>query len=601
MMESNCFRYDLFTSTQIPDYCNFYNKETMGINWEQIKEQIIAETNCIICNDVNININEVVDLFINTVKYPLDNKDLDGIQTRLPNALQKILVDPLSLADKNAFFPEIGVIEPFLRKVLFLTKFNLYEKIRSEKKGLAAIISCLDLNPENIDYNSKNQFSNNSIFFSNHLVKAYNLRNLEGHNCTAWSNSGLYDSLRSVLVVYIYVTYIHKRELKVAIDPFDVTPYLTLEVKKIKELQSRFVHIEGKEEIAEINLYAKEFLEEDCDSDGKEENEEIQIAREGTIDNLRKSLKERKMVILGDIGMGKSTTLLYLHLQDAISALSNSSTPIPIYLELKNQSDKDTLIEKIKIKLNLDIVIVHELLNKGRLNIFLDGLNEIENKFKVSVFKQILNLITDYPANFFIIASRPNHYNREFDNQFANIKLPVFILQKMVDKQITEFLSKNGPKVKDYILREITNNDRLKKIIQTPLMLIMLIAVVIKEGSIPNEKAKIIKAFIFSLYDREQKQIIDFDKDLYHLLLCFLGHQTKALTGSNSGLDRDKYILPLLQHRKEELGVTVNLLDFLRKSIDLNILVNDNNQFSFSHEVFQEYYAAEYLHLLRKS
>ena len=128
----------------------------------------------------------------------------------------------------------------------------------------------------------------------------------------------------------------------------------------------------------------------------------------------------------------------------------------------------------------------------------------------------------------------------------------------------------------------------------------MLIAVVLKEGKIPSEKGKIIRAFMISLYDREQKQIIDFDIDLFHLLLCYLGFQTRDLTGSNSGLDRDSIILPLLQSRKEQLGTPVNLLDFLKKAIDLNILVNDNNQFSFSHELYQEYYAAEYLHQLMK-
>ncbi|MBK6642423.1 MAG: hypothetical protein IPG39_14955 [Bacteroidetes bacterium] len=84
-----------------------------------------------------------------------------------------------------------------------------------------------------------------------------------------------------------------------------------------------------------------------------------------------------------------------------------------------------------------------------------------------------------------------------------------------------------------------------------------------------------------SLYLREQKQIIDFDVELFHLLLCYLGFQTRDLTGSNSGLDRDEYIIPILEQRKEQLGVPINLLDFLRKAIDLNILVNDNNQVQF--------------------
>ena len=84
-------------------------------------------------------------------------------------------------------------------------------------------------------------------------------------------------------------------------------------------------------------------------------------------------------------------------------------------------------------------------------------------------------------------------------------------------------------------------------------------------------------------------------------MLCFLGFQSRDLTGSNSGIERDEYILPLLEQRKEQLGIQVNLIDFLRKAIDLNIIVNENNLYSFSHELYQEYYAAEYLHQLMKS
>ncbi len=572
----------------------------MEINWTQIKKEIIAEIQEIISSDSRINLNEMVDLFIKVITFSVENNDLKGIQTRMPNALQKIFVENLSRIDKNAFFPEAGVFEPYLRKVLFLVNNSEYIRICSESKEnrLKAIISILNLNPNNVSPSWTSLSQNQSTHFAEHYIKAYNLRNFEAHNCTEWTNSKLYDELRSALVFYIYTTFRYQLELKVAINPFDVSSYLVKEIQKIKVLQSRFVHIEGKEKMAEIDLYAKELFENS--NENEDIDDDTQITREGTIDYLRKTVKERKLVILGDVGMGKSTTLLYLHLIDAQESLKNSQKPIPIYIELKNLTEKDILVEKIMSRLNLDSEIAQELLSRGRLNIFLDGLNEIENKIKSSIFKQIGNLINDYPNNFYLITSRPQHYNREFDNQINNLKLPVFILQKMGDKQIIEFLSKNGSQVKEYLLKEINENERLKKIIQTPLMLTMLIAVVLKEGKIPSEKGKIIRAFMISLYDREQKQIIDFDIDLFHLLLCYLGFQTRDLTGSNSGLDRDSIILPLLQSRKEQLGTPVNLLDFLKKAIDLNILVNDNNQFSFSHELYQEYYAAEYLHQLMK-
>lgn len=555
----------------------------MKIDWTTIKKEIKIETRNILPKEPKIKIDEVLELFIQVLMFPVETTDgkISGLSERVPNAFHKIVIERLSRIDINTYFGDAVKIEPYLRKILFLTNERAYTQIHNDKDGLSSILRELGL------YQTP---------FKAELNITYELRNDESHQCESWSTSEIWTKLRSVFVMYLYATYKYQKALKVAIYPLDVSQYLNSEVQRIKFLQSRFVHIEGKETFTEVDLYARELIESD-----EEETEDEQEVREGTIDNLRKTIKERKMVLLGDVGMGKSTTLLFLHLQDAQAALLDNKKNIPVYLELKNLTDKDSILEKIESKLKLDSAIFEELLNKGRLNIFLDGLNEIEKNIKVSVFNQINNLLEEYSNNFFLFTGRPQHYNREFDNTLLKRKIPVFTLQKMGDKQIDDFISKNGKTVKDYLLNEINSNERLKRIIQTPLMLTMLIAVVLKEGKIPNEKGKIIRAFMHSLYLREQKQIIDFDIELFHMLLCYLGFQTRDLTGSNSGLDREEYIIPILEQKKEQLGVPINLLDFLRKAIDLNILVNDNNQYSFSHELYQEYYAAEFFYQYTKS
>jgi predicted NACHT family NTPase len=484
--------------------------------------------------------------------------------------------------------------------MLYIIDKPSYQHFTSSKDGLGSLISILGLNPNNVNYSWTTLHSNQKAFFAEHLIKTYNLRNLESHNCTEWTNSRLYDELRSVLVMYLFATYRHFKDLKNAVEPNDLTDYLQKQIQYFKVWQNRFVHIEGREDFAEVDLYAREIFEDSEDINEDEKLDNIKVAREGKIDELRKSLTEKAMVILGEVGMGKSTTLQYLHYKDSKIVLQEKNSPIPIYFELKNLTDKDNLIQKIKDRIGKDYDFTTGLMKKGKFSICLDGLNEIEKNIKVKVFTQIKNLISDYPENFYIITSRPQGYNREFDDALQNRIIPVFVLQKMQNSQIKEFLEKNGSKVRDYIQSEIDANDRLRKLVQTPLMLLMLVAVVEREGKIPSEKGKIIRAFMHSLYDREQKQIIDFDKDTFHMMLCYLGYHTRDLTGSNSGLDRDEFIIPILEDRKKELGLAINLLDFLRKALDLNILVNDDNQYSFTHELYQEYYAAEFIHQVRK-
>ncbi|MDB4710968.1 NACHT domain-containing protein [Flavobacteriales bacterium] len=559
----------------------------MKIDWTEIKKEIIAETSAGVSLNRNIKLDAVLSLFIEVLLFPVEEKNLIGLQTRLPSALKKLFSDPISRTDKNAFFGEVAVIEPFLRKVLYLTNYTLYKKIVADKKGLGAIIACLKLNPDKVDFSDPSKINKNSINFSYDLAKAYNLRNIEGHNCSEWSNSRLYDELRSALVIYIYTTFRHYKKLKIAINPFDVTPYLNSFVNRVNSLQNKFIHIRGKESIDEIPLYGREFI--------VDENEET-TPREGTIKELRKQIKERKMVVLGDVGMGKSTTLIYLALDDAKACLNDNSKSIPVYIELKNLNEKFDLRNSLNNQIKIDNLLLDELLRMGKLNLYLDGLNEIEKNIKPKIFRQIHSLIERFPLNFFLITSRPQHYNREFDD--IKSKIPVFSLQKMKEKQIEEFINKNGENVKSLILAELNQNERLKKLVQTPLILTILISVVIRDGEIPSEKGILIKSFMHSLYHREQQQIIDFDVELFHILLCYLGFQTRDLSGSNSGLDKDEYIIPLLQQRKEELGTSVNIIDFLKKAKDLNILVSDVNQISFSHELYQEYYAAEFLHQL---
>lgn len=572
----------------------------MVLNWEEIKNAILVEVKEILLTETTFKIDEVLELFVKVLLFPISKTELEGVTTRIPNSLQKILIENITRLDKNSFFPDIAKIEPYFRKILFLVDSESYEQIEVNKDGLGAVITALGLNINNVNFNWTSLSSAQRTNFAEHLIKVYNLRNLESHNCKDWSNARLYEELRSILVMYLFATNKHFNELKLKVEPNDLTDYLKRQILIFKIWQSRFVHLEGKEDFMEIDLYAKESFEE-SDDENEEDNYEIKKAREGKIDDLRKKITEKQMIVLGEVGMGKSTTLQYLHYKDSQKGLQNIEEPIPIYFELKNLTERDSIVEKIIDRLGVNRAFILEMLKKGRLSIFLDGLNEIEKNIKVKVFTQIKNMLSDFPNNSYIISSRPQAYNREFDDLIQNRKIPVFILQKMEDFQINEFLSKNGKEVKSQILDEISANERIKKIIQTPLMLTMLIEVVKIESKIPSEKGKIIRAFIFSLYEREQKQFIDFDKDTFHLLLCYLGYETRNLTGSNSGLDRDEYILPILEERKKHLGLTIDLVDFLRKTTDLYILVKDDNQYSFSHEQYQEYYAAEYIHQFRKS
>jgi len=83
----------------------------------------------------------------------------------------------------------------------------------------------------------------------------------------------------------------------------------------------------SKWESRQIKLYAREEVDID---------DETRQLREGYIEPLWQKMPERQLMLLGEAGMGKSTTLQCLVLANAKHCLQQpGSENIPIYLELK--------------------------------------------------------------------------------------------------------------------------------------------------------------------------------------------------------------------------------------------------------------------------
>lgn len=555
---------------------------------DKIKRIICKEVSSIFANEP-IKIDDIIDCFINTVLYSLEDASakLDGIETRFFTSIIDLFGPDKE--KRNSAFAEFVKFEPYFRKLLYLTNKSALSTIEAGKKGLSPLIKQLKLNPENKDIFSKTP---ESLYGENHyiehLCRAYHLRNKESHHCEDFNMVELAHNIQSVLVVYLYSTIVNYKQLIKRIDIIGLNSYLEDEIDLFKQLQKTHIDINGVETFKEIDLFANEIIDID-------ESLENQLPRRGTIDSLRNVIPEKQMIILGEVGMGKSTTIQYLHYRDAEACLADNSKAIPVYIELKNLIRDINLLDKIITKLGFKQELTIEFLKKGRFIIFLDGLNEIGKDIKTDIFKQIDSLTTDYPLNKIILTSRPLSYQREFDNLTIKRQIPVFLLQTMQDSQIEEFLDKNGKDVKELILKEINGNPKLKEMIVTPLILSMLINVVRKTQKIPSNKVLIVKSFMLNILNRE-KRVEEIDVELYHILLCNLAFKSRQLSGANSGMSQNLYVIPLLKELTDTLGVqSLNIWDFLKKTRDLHILTKEKEQYSFTHELYQEYYAAEYL------
>ncbi|GAA4022105.1 hypothetical protein GCM10022386_01350 [Flavobacterium cheonhonense] len=566
------------------------------INWEAIKKAIFEETKKIFKDYTEEQLMELIQLFELCLSVKLNNSDLklDGIESRISNALQIILVDDVGKPKKTALFTDFAKIEPFFRKVLYLVNQGKYEKFDKEKKGLSALIGALSLNPGNIDFEIEDaEKLKTTNFKAYHLLKAYKLRNLESHLCENWSLKELYENIENILIVYILVVDRWKNELAEIISnenlqkEQDFKPYLNSVKEDFKSRIGRFVHIKGHEDIRlSHNLVIENGIND-------QENERIE--RRGSVNDLRKSsVPEKRMLIWGDAGMGKSTTLEYLAYVDADKKLKDPLNNIPVYISLGLLTDKSVSIKNtIFSKIGVDEVLGERMLVEGRINLFLDAINEIprddSNQLKTIRLREIQSLVKIYKKCFIILSNRPQD-----ENIFKEV--PVFQLQKMDIEQIEIFLNRNTDSKAEAqaILKNIKEDDRLEKIIRVPLMLSRLIEIYKVSGEIPKSEGEIIGKFIQSLYLREieEKKDGNFHVKTIHTLLRHLGYWSLENKDTNSGMPENE-VLNYFLESKQKYGLTIDIIYVLEIVTQLGILEKRDNLYTFAHQAYQDYFHSQ--------
>lgn len=565
-------------------------------NWSTIKEYLNenfdVDFQTLLSNE-DFSFEKLLNLFdrvcsVSEVKealnhYCVEESNLTSVRTNLAIKLEKYISDIISIANGNQFD---GLMAACLKE-LFKT-FSLLDRTNIDK--------FFGKNEDKSPTYEPSFFANQIDEFGEDVKRSYDIRNAVAHSGSL-EKKNLSNDIYSLINTYLYVTLkyypiiIQKLEQKEGKE-LNFTPYLKKTIAQFKKKISRFVHLDTQEDLNISEAYVIEYDLEDYNKNIEEEG--LKQERRGTVDSLRKSnVPEKRMMLWGDAGMGKSTTMEYLVYQDAKKCLQDSTANIPVYIALGILTEQTQSIkEAIFSKLDVSKEIGESLLKKGRLNLFLDGINEIPKdvNFQLRTYrnKELQKLLLDHPNSFFILSNRPQD-----ENIFEN--MPVFQFQKMDDNQLILFLDRNcsHKPTKKKIADELKINERLKRIIRTPLMLSRLIIVVTQKGEIPKSRGEIIDEFIQGLYIREQieKKDAAFDKRLIHRLLSRLGYYSLEEKGTNSGLTENEIINEFTKCRNE-FGFSLDVFYVLKIANELNILEEQDDKYVFAHQEYQDYYHA---------
>ncbi|NCI51400.1 NACHT domain-containing protein [Sediminibacterium roseum] len=569
----------------------------MQENWDKIKIHIHKETKKAIAGRFHCNELDLIEVFRKVLIFPINNPAirLNGLETRVMHALDKVFNNGQTKADNHSYFLEIAKIEPFLRKILYLINPERYQQLAATRSGLNSFVKELGLNSGNIKLAmaSASNYQNNPQLLDK-IIEVYHLRNIESHECDEWTSAELHSHIQNALIVCLFTIDKHLQQISQVLDPYfanqgkDFTDYLNMVINTFEEKMKRFIHIRGKEDFKLSSSIAIELSAPEKDQERAE--------RKGNILDLRNNeIPEKRMAIWADAGMGKTTTLEYLSYLDSKDKLTDNQKPLPVYLALGLLTDKNvTIKQSILIKIGVDAEYGDRLLSEGKIHLFLDGLNEIpkDDNFSLRTIRhrEIQNLLTQYQETFIILSNRPQDIN-----DFRNI--PVFMLQKMDRDQVRDFVTKNtsdNPNIAGQILTAIDEDERLFRIIKTPLMLSRLIEISRVMGELPKSEGEIIRSFINSLYrrEREEKKDANFDVKKIDRLLRYLGHITLEKYGTNSGISEDE-VLNHFVECKTKYGFEIDTIYVLDTVTQLNILERNGTQYTFAHQAYQDYFHSQ--------
>ena len=207
---------------------------------------------------------------------------------------------------------------------------------------------------------------------------------------------------------------------------------------------------------------------------------------------------DRRMLLLGSPGSGKTVTLLHIAQQLIAEAQKDENAPVPLLVNLskfqpsipqsrlfgfisRKRSEIELSDKRIEHWLGTEFTVNPDIsdeiaktwIGEGRIAALLDGLDEVNDEYRAELV-QILNktYLKDHPDVVVVVCSRINEYRPLQDREETRVELKGGItLQPLTKSKIEEYLVfAQATGLRDALLTDET----LYQMAQTPLTLSMM-------------------------------------------------------------------------------------------------------------------------------
>jgi hypothetical protein len=452
----------------------------MGFLPKPIFDIIINETKSIIKDD---DLREQVKLFEKVLELPVKQKDIEAVGKGLRNTISDVYASLNNYDDCVNYFRNMKQYEEYMKKLLYISnRKQCMELMMNKKLGLGYYMVSLGVFTEElartlgrIDLESY-RYEEDYLYY--HIL-SFQTRNEVSHKSQFFSYVDILQRMQSLLVSMISVTWkyrvqiISDYEKAMILAQSDFDTYCNQIIQEYEDKSKKgFTY-------TEVRWIQKSFNIDTHNLDNIS-HEESQV---GSIKKLRELCQnERRMLLMGEAGTGKSTSVEYLQYLDAKKYKETNNSPVPVVMKLINITEKTSIEDYIMSVLNITKDVCINMLERGFINLYLDGINEMITNLTVK--SQMVNIIENtlhkYPRTYFVIT------DRIFTDNCINITLPTFTLQPMNWDEICDFIRHNSGNevIAERVIEVLQQHGRLKLLANTPFKLKQLIQIITTDQSI---------------------------------------------------------------------------------------------------------------------
>lgn len=516
----------------------------------------------------NLSIDEALDLYEKVAKMD------STAETSIRNTWLENISDFYSFSESiESNYKFLMNFEGFLKKVLYLVNETVYNNYKGDNtKCLYSVMEYLGLFrniPQNINVSNYNP-NNFTNPINRAVVWAYQQRNETVHNAESMSVSEMLSDVKNVMITTLDAVWRNKAAIESKINKVIGESQFGIEtlMKKIVSDYEATLH--------DGFVYVPLLWESDVSDSDEVQSKSMQISQ---------LLEDRHILLAGDAGCGKTTSLENLEYQAAKRYLSNQSPCIPVNIALINESIDSSLQEMICRKLNISISFCEQLLEKGSIYLLIDGLNEYTTDIerKKALVTSIEKLFVSYPKVFVALTDRryspyPVRVNKTYH------------LKRMDKENILQYAESKTEANKNTLalLEEILDSNAFENLEFTPLLVNQLIIALSSSGVIPSDLTELIGMYLEALFKREyvDKRVATAAPGKLDVILMGL-----ALAKEDEGGGINYYrALRVCAETAHKYGINLESDACITLAIQLGILTRMGDQIDFVLKNYRTYY-----------